>query len=208
MSRKKRDSRRVEDAATGGVSRRADDLLKALLILSRTVDGVLESRSVEGCSEPLSRSKVQVLRLLEFRGPSTLSDIATHLGVSRPAVTQIVDSLEESALVERTKSDEDRRTTLLRLAEAGREILAKVIENQRHIVRSAMRDVSEARAHRWVETVERIVVSLVQADRAFERFCFQCRAHADGTCILAEGDHPCPYVEARDRRRSQEITKH
>ena len=45
-----------------------DQMAKAMLVLARTVDYVLESRAVEVATDkPLSTSKVQVIRLLAQR---------------------------------------------------------------------------------------------------------------------------------------------
>ena len=86
-----------------------DQMAKAMLVLARTIDYVLESRAVEVATDkPLSNSKVQVLRLLAQRAGQTSSQVARYLGVSKPAVSQIIDAMVRSKLVTRKTSRDDR----------------------------------------------------------------------------------------------------
>jgi DNA-binding MarR family transcriptional regulator len=102
-------------------TRDADRLLKTLLVLSRTVDHILETRAVDqAANEPLSPSKVQVLRLLGEQGTQTASQVARFLGVSKPAVTQIIDSMVDGTLVTRSTAAHDRREVGLKLSARGR----------------------------------------------------------------------------------------
>ena len=59
-----------------------DRLLRSLMVISRLVEQVLESRPIEISDLPLSKSKVRVLRLLSQRGPQAVSQVARHLGVT------------------------------------------------------------------------------------------------------------------------------
>ena len=51
--------------------------------------------------EVLTNATTQILILLRTHGPSRPSDLASHLGVSRPQITKLVGQLEEHELVER-----------------------------------------------------------------------------------------------------------
>ncbi|MHC4067107.1 MAG: MarR family winged helix-turn-helix transcriptional regulator [Planctomycetota bacterium] len=87
-----------------------DGLIKSLLVLARTVNHVLETRAVESAvGEQLSPSKVQILRLLGERGRQNSSRVAYFLGVSKPAVSQIIDAMSRDGLVSRETALHDRR---------------------------------------------------------------------------------------------------
>ena len=173
-----------------------DELIKAVLVLTRTVDQVVAARAVESAlDEPLSASKVEVLRLLHYRGEQTLGRIARYLGVSKPAVTQIVDSMVREKLINRTTAKADRRASHIKLTPKGKTMFRAIRSQQRHLIRNALRHSSVGKAGKWLKTLRDVTVSLAQADRAFNRYCLQCGAHADGSCVLVGGDAQCLFLE-------------
>ena len=184
-----------------------DKLYKALSVLSRTVAQVLETRAVEAARASLSQSKVQVLRLLANRGRYTSSQIARFLNVSRPSVTQIIDSLVEFDLVARRGAADDRREVVLNLTERGRQVFQAVRKEQRHLLRNAMQAEGGGSVEEWITVLQKMADSLARADRTFTHFCLQCGAHADGSCVLVGGDADCLFLRhgassAKRRRRA------
>lgn len=187
-----------------------DHLLKAIFVLARTVDHVLETRAVESAiREPMSASKVQVLRLLGQRGSQTSSQIARYLGVTKPAVSQIIDAMVRGKQVVRKPSTQDRREVGLELTKLGRQLFQNIRKEQRHLVRGAVRLTSGTSRKKWVDTLQSITQSLAQSDRNFEEFCLQCGAHANGSCVLEGGEAECSYLShGRSRaRRTRNATK-
>ena len=173
-----------------------DELIKAVLILTRTVDQVVAVRAVESAlDEPLSASKVELLRLLHYRGEQTLGRIARYLGVSKPAVTQIADSMVREKLINRTTAKADRRASYVKLTTKGKTMFRAIHSQQRHLIRNALRNSGKGKAEKWLKTLRDMTVSLAQADRAFNRYCLQCGAHADGSCVLVGGDAQCLFLE-------------
>jgi DNA-binding MarR family transcriptional regulator len=175
-----------------------DGLLKNLLILSRTVDHVLEDEAVKAAvSERLSESKVHILRLLGTRGSQTSSQIARFLGVSKPAVTQLVDSMVRRKLVVRKTAKHDRREVDLQLTAKGKATFEAVRSEQRQVLKRASKQASAAESNRWVEVLGSITEALAMAGDAFEHFCLQCGAHADGSCVLEAGGRKstCAFLE-------------
>ena len=72
----------------------------------------------------LSPSLTAALATIERHGPLTPSELATRERVQRPTVTRIVVRLEELGLVTRAIDPGDRRSSLITVAPAGRELLA------------------------------------------------------------------------------------
>ena len=171
-----------------------DRLYKALSVLSRTVAEVLDTRAVEAATGPLSQSKVQVLRLLAHRRSQSSSQVTRFLNVSRPSVTQIIDSLVESGLVSRRVATDDRREVVLNLTKRGRQGFQAVRREQRHLLRSTLRSAGGGEVDAWITVLQKISSSLAQADRAFTHFCLQCGAHEDGSCVLIGGDADCLFL--------------
>lgn len=181
---------------TSASMKTVDELLKAMLVLSRSVDQVLGTRAVQSASKArLSSSKVQVLRLLGRRGAQTSTQTARFLGVSKPAVSQIIDAMVRSKQVTRQTGKTDRREVNLQITERGRTLLNAVQHQQRHYVRNALRLANGADTKKWIVMMEAISNGLAQADRAYEEFCLQCGAHGDGTCVLEGGKSDCLFLK-------------
>lgn len=183
----------------------ADELIRAMMVLARTVSHVLETRVVETTKEPLTGSKLQLLHLLGQRGAQTPTQIARFLGISKPAVTQAVDSMLESGFVSREASKQDRRGFNLKLTVKGKGVFRKVRNEQRHLIRNALREI-HTDPEEWVEVLHEMSVALAKSDRAFKHFCVQCGAYADGNCVLVGGEVSCLFLQHRGevpRRRKR-----
>ena len=172
-----------------------DGVLKAMLVLSRTVDHVLEAAAVEDAvDEKYSASKVQILRLLGQRGSQTATQVARFLSVSKPAVSQIVNTMVRGRLVVRRPAKKDRREVGLELTKKGRDAYAAIRQRQRHFVRNTLRQVAGHNPDQWAELLRELSGALARADSSFKQHCMQCGAHADGSCVLSGGDAHCSFL--------------
>ena len=100
----------------------AGPLLAACRELARAMDGFHEA----ACAAlGLGRSDLRALNLLEH-GPSTPSELARRLGLTRPAVTALIDRLATSGYVTRTSVPRDRRASAVQLTDRTWHALARV----------------------------------------------------------------------------------
>jgi DNA-binding MarR family transcriptional regulator len=67
----------------------------------------------------LSLSQINALFRLYHRGTSPVSDLADHLGISTPAVSQLLAPLEDTGLIVRTEDPSDRRVKRIAITEKG-----------------------------------------------------------------------------------------
>lgn len=67
----------------------------------------------------LSLSQVNTLFRLYHRGPGSVNDLAAHLGITKAAVSQLLDHLISAGLAQRSENPEDRRSKLIALTEKG-----------------------------------------------------------------------------------------
>ena len=79
----------------------------------------------------LSLIHLHVLSLLEADGPLSMTRLAEALDVSVASVTGIVDRLEQRGLVERRRSDNDRRVILVHPTAAGEAVFSDLAANRR-----------------------------------------------------------------------------
>lgn len=82
----------------------------------------------------MTASQIFILRYLDKQGRTKASDIAKFAGLSPGAVTQVCDELVKATLVERTRSDDDRRVVYIEATSAGKERLEQI--RQFHLANS------------------------------------------------------------------------
>lgn len=86
----------------------------------------------ERCS--LSSAQLQVLVELSAGGVQPMSELAARLGVSFSTATELVDKLVRTGKVARTKSERDRRQTLVQVTPEAQSLVAALIEDRRQRV--------------------------------------------------------------------------
>lgn len=64
-------------------------------------------------------SHVQILCMLS-EGDMSIGEISAHLGIAKPNITPLLDSLHTRGLLERSRSETDRRVVNVRLLPEGR----------------------------------------------------------------------------------------
>jgi DNA-binding MarR family transcriptional regulator len=98
----------------------ADLAARLRLAIARTA-----RRLRQEAGEELSPSQTAALATIDRHGPLTPSELAVRERIQRPTVTRIIARLEASGLVERTRDPHDGRSSLVALAPAGHELLAR-----------------------------------------------------------------------------------
>lgn len=73
----------------------------------------------------ISLTAASTLRRLEREGPRRLTELAADEGVTQPAMTQLAQRLERDGLAERATDATDGRVVLVRVTQAGRDLLAR-----------------------------------------------------------------------------------
>ncbi|MHB8718584.1 MAG: MarR family winged helix-turn-helix transcriptional regulator [Candidatus Dormibacteria bacterium] len=92
---------------------------------------------------PQSPAQLHVLGVLAETGPVTVSSLASQLGISAPSASAIVDRMVDTGLVERERSDEDRRVVTVAISPAGRSVIEQVIGGRREMLVRVLGQLSE-----------------------------------------------------------------
>jgi DNA-binding MarR family transcriptional regulator len=79
----------------------------------------------DGPRSGLTGASRAVLEHLAISGPLTVGEAARHLDRAQSVISEIVDQLEDKALLERERDPADRRRTLVWLTPAGQEALRR-----------------------------------------------------------------------------------
>jgi DNA-binding MarR family transcriptional regulator len=117
----------------------------------------------------VSMSHLHVMSMLDRHGEMAMSRIADLLDVSFSNATGLIDRMEERGLVERVRVADDRRVVLVRVTDAGREILAEVEVLRNDILVRILDRLNPAQLNRVLHAVEDLraaIAAVVSADPA------------------------------------------
>lgn len=70
-------------------------------------------------------SHIQILCMLSEQ-EMTIGEISSSLGIAKPNITPLLDALNERGILERCRSEKDRRIVNVRLLPEGRELAARL----------------------------------------------------------------------------------
>lgn len=83
----------------------------------------------------LDQAQIHVLSLIAADGPMSMSEVHRRFGHRASTVTAVVDRLERRGLVERRTNPADRRSVVVDLTGAGREVAAELDDALREVER-------------------------------------------------------------------------
>ncbi len=101
-------------------ARSAREVLETIPLIMRVIREEMRRHRMHGLSVPQFRT----LALLHRQAGASLSEGAEHIGLTLPAMSQLIDGLVAGGLVLRRASAADRRRVTLTLTPAGRRVLA------------------------------------------------------------------------------------
>ncbi len=90
-------------------------------MLSSQISEILFDEKIE--FEPRG---IYLLIILKEKEQSSIKEIAAILGMTHPAIVQIVNSLNNIGMITQSKSADDKRITLIKLTEKGKEELNRI----------------------------------------------------------------------------------
>jgi DNA-binding MarR family transcriptional regulator len=108
-------------------------VVDAVLTASRTMVGVA-TRSLGAAAEHTSIAQYRALVVLASRGPQRMIDLAEALDVAPSTAGRMSDRLVRKQLVRRHRARADRRSVLVSLTPAGRQVVDQATARRRMIV--------------------------------------------------------------------------
>ena len=133
------------------------DVLVALRRIIRSVD--LQSKKTAKQSG-LTPPQILILRAINDLGEVTSGRVSEQVNLSQPTVTTILDRLELRNLIERYRSEKDRRVVHAKLTDAGTQALqaAPPLLNEKFI--EAFSHLGEAEQSAIIDTLENVAEML------------------------------------------------
>jgi DNA-binding MarR family transcriptional regulator len=127
--------------------------------LRRTVYRLLTRRLSGKTRRPLTQ--LLAVKFIDVRGVRTQAELAERLLVDAPAVSRLVDRLEEEGLVKRC-AGEDRRCVKLQATDAGRAEVEVLEDASRWLDEESARCLTEAEMAELRRLLEKLQAGLTQ----------------------------------------------
>jgi DNA-binding MarR family transcriptional regulator len=110
----------------------------------------------------LSPGQLMVLFLLKRKQPLRGSDVAKECGVTRSAITQIIETLHKLGYVERTDDEHDRRVFYITLTPQGEAKLADLEAVRRELFTKSVADLTD-------EEIKVVITAMAKMRAALEK---------------------------------------
>lgn len=124
------------------LTRYSDDV-RAMLEAQHAISHCMAGpASREWAELDLTIGQVKALMALSVRGDLTISEVANHLGVGKPAASIMIDRLVHLGFAQRTEDALDRRRTLVTLTDAANALVTR------------LRQGNLDRLAQWIEAME------------------------------------------------------
>jgi DNA-binding MarR family transcriptional regulator len=117
-----------------------DDVVDSVLGASRALVGVA-ARSLAAAEEEeeVTLPQYRALVLLASRGSQRVLDLAEALAVNQSTATRMCDRLDRKGLITRERPEDNRRTVIVTISPAGRELVGAVTRRRRTEIRAILR---------------------------------------------------------------------
>jgi DNA-binding MarR family transcriptional regulator len=110
----------------------------AVLSASRSLIAVA-TRSLGAAADETSIAQYRTLVVLASRGPQRLVDMADALGVAPSTAGRMCDRLVRKGLVRRHRARTDRRSVLVSVTAAGRQVVDQATARRRELIADVLR---------------------------------------------------------------------
>jgi DNA-binding MarR family transcriptional regulator len=150
----------MQNASVDGRSSQLDEIAEALPQRANALSKLFLTRT-RVC---VSRTEVGVLRILSA-GPRRITELAAEERVTQPAITLLVNRLQERGWVERIPDPSDRRAVLVSLTPAGEEVFERLRAEYRALLHEEMATLEDSEVQTLaaaVSILDKLIARLAQ----------------------------------------------
>lgn len=124
------------------------------IALLRARESVMGPIRVMLASSGVNEQKWRVLRVLQERGPSELTQLADEACLLLPSLTRIAKAMEEDGLISRTTPGDDRRKSIAAITAAGEALIRTHSAQSAQIFARIERDFGADRLEELLDLLE------------------------------------------------------
>lgn len=115
----------------------------------------------------VSFPQLAIIRYLYVNGKQNITHISQYMNSTLSAITSIVNNMNKLDLIERERSDEDRRVVFINLTENGRNVYKQHIKNKKEIFNMLLEYFNEDEVkafHKIMKKIHNIVTELEEKE--------------------------------------------
>jgi DNA-binding MarR family transcriptional regulator len=142
--------------------RHLDDIAEALPQRAAALSRLFLARASVG----ISRTEAGVVGALAAR-PHRITELAAGEGLTQPAITRLVDRLQDRGWVRRESDPDDGRVVIVRLTGAGEEMYGQLRAEYRALVHEEMAALADADVEalaRAIDVLDELIARLQERD--------------------------------------------
>jgi len=113
----------------------------------------------------LSHAQMSMLYMIFYHREVSPKDIVDYLGISKSAVSQMVEPLVDKGLVDRRYDPEDRRIIRLSLSAKGKQAVQKIIRLKSDGLRTAFDSLNEAEVKQLYALHQKMFANIKQKEK-------------------------------------------
>ena len=121
-----------------------------------------ESNGVDSCR----KGELKMVDILGKEGPLMMSEIASRAGLSMSTLTTTMDGLVEKGLVQRERSENDRRVVRVELTKDGKKVFKEILEFHLGLVRGMLNNLSTDEQGTFISLFRKIVNNVAREKNA------------------------------------------
>jgi DNA-binding MarR family transcriptional regulator len=180
-----------------------NELLGSAHLFVSAVSGVMEQQLLsEIAGKQLTLSQLKILKLLDLTEAHNVGDVAAFLGVSDAAASKAVDRLVRRRYLRRTEGREDRRSSDLSLAAAGRTVLKRYEAAKDRKLTAMFGNLDPVDLQETSAFLERLTKGIVHDSANPEEICLQCGIYLEKRCLVREaGQSECHYQRRKTKQQ-------
>lgn len=109
----------------------------------------------------LTPPQFNALQFLVDEGALTISELSSKLYLAPSTITDLIDRMEKSALVQRTRDNGDRRIVKVQVQERGYQVIEQVISRRCSYLKALMKDMNLEDMNQFIGYLEEITMKSI-----------------------------------------------
>ncbi|PTQ01203.1 MarR family winged helix-turn-helix transcriptional regulator [Vibrio sp. ZF 223] len=118
------------------------------------------SEQIESLDSEIAPMNIRVMKIITKKSPCTAIDIAHYLNRDKAQVTRLVNALINQELVKKSPNPEDKRSQLLILTNKGQEVMSKVSDIDRDMLKRMTKGMAEDELERFRKIAKKMAQNL------------------------------------------------
>jgi DNA-binding MarR family transcriptional regulator len=115
----------------------------------------------ECCCNGVTLAQCHALLEIESKNKESVTELASTLCLDKSTISRTVDGLVNSGLVDRTIPAENRRTSILQLTEAGKDVCISINGNNDKYISNTLSVLTEAEKEQLISLFEKITNQMI-----------------------------------------------